>query len=108
MGTPKAPWQNQVAIELQQTSISTAGTFATGTFGIEAISKHLLPVLNRDYSLNPGLQFIEDRRAYGVADQNIAEQRPSILSPTTSIEFAAHSYNLKKALLENHLLPFLY
>jgi len=94
MGTPRAPWQNIVCICPQVTSISTAATFLSTDDAIET-GKPGLPVLNRDYSLNPGQRFIEERQAFGISNLKKEERKLDRKLPSVTLEFPVNAYNLK-------------
>jgi hypothetical protein len=92
MGTPKAPWQQMCLIALQTSLITAVADLNTGCAGVEA-SKPLLALLNRDFSLNPGQQFIEERQAFGISNIKLEERKLGGLLPTTTLEFPLNAYN---------------
>ncbi len=93
MGTPRAPWQQLALIALQTSGITSAADFSSSCIGVET-GKPGLPVLNRDYSLNPGQQFIEERQAFGISNLKKEERKLGGMLPTTTLEFPANAYNL--------------
>lgn len=61
----RAPWQQRYLFGLQTSGITSAVDFATITVLAEVSGKPLLKVTNHPFDLDPGLQFIDQRKAVG-------------------------------------------
>ena len=92
MGTPRAPWQNIVCLCPQTTGIATAAAFTSGLFMIET-GKPGLPVLNRDFSINPGQRFVEERQAFGLSNIMKEERKLENEFPTCTLEAPLNAFN---------------
>lgn len=66
-----APWQQRYLLALNVTSITTVPDFATAGVLAEASGLPLLKATNFPFDLDPGLQFIDQRKSIGQSTRHI-------------------------------------